>query len=63
MFPLSLSNVSVRRRGKSVLGPFDLVIDQGGPTLVIGPNGSGKTTLLRVMHGIERISEGTAEWA
>ena len=63
MFPLTLSNLSVRRRGKTVLGPIDLVIDQGGPMMVIGPNGSGKTTLLRVMHGIERISEGTATWA
>ena len=63
MFPLTLSKLSVRRLGKTVLGPIDLVIDQGGPTMVIGPNGSGKTTLLRVMHGIERISEGTAEWA
>jgi len=63
MFPLTLSNVCVRRREKSILGPLDLVVDQEGPTMVIGPNGSGKTTLLRVMHGIERISEGTAEWA
>ena len=63
MFPLTLFNLSVRRRGKSVLGPIDLVVDQGGPLMVIGPNGSGKTTLLRVMHGIERISEGTATWA
>ena len=52
MFHLTLSKLSVRRRGKTVLGPIDLVIDQGGPTMVIGPNGSGKTTLLRVMHGI-----------
>jgi len=63
MFPLNLVDLSVRRRGKLVLGPIDLVIDQGGPTMVIGPNGSGKTTLLRVMHGIERISEGAADWA
>lgn len=63
MFPLTLSNLTVRRRGKTVLGPIDLTLDQGGPTMVIGPNGSGKTTLLRTMHGIERISEGTATWA
>ena len=63
LFPLTLSGLSVRKRGKSVLGPIDLMIDQGGPTMVIGPNGSGKTTLLRVMHGIERISEGTVSWA
>jgi tungstate transport system ATP-binding protein len=63
MFPLTLSNLSVRRRGKAILGPIDLVVDKGGPTMVIGPNGSGKTTLLKAMHGIERISGGTVEWA
>lgn len=63
MFPLTLANLTVRRRGKLVLGPIDLVIDQGGPLIVVGPNGSGKTTLLRTMHGIERISDGTARWA
>lgn len=62
LFPLTLSGVTVRRQGKTVLGPVDLTLDQGGPTIIIGPNGSGKTTLLRVMHGIERISEGTVMW-
>lgn len=63
MFPLTMSKLAVRRRGRILLGPIDLVIEQGGPTMVIGPNGSGKTTLLRVMHGIERISSGTITWA
>ena len=63
LFPLTLRNVCVRRRGKSVLGPINLTVENGPPLVVIGPNGSGKTTLLRVMHGIERISEGSLEWA
>lgn len=63
MFPLTLTDLVVRRRGKSILGPINLTIDQGGLTMIIGPNGSGKTTLLRVMHGIERLSSGSAEWA
>ncbi len=58
-FPLTLSQVRVHRRGKNLLGPIDLTLSKGGPLIVIGPNGSGKTTLLRVMHGIERISNGT----
>lgn len=62
MFPLTLDQVVVRRRGKVVIGPVDLTVDQGGPLIVLGPNGSGKTTLLRVMHGIERINDGAVNW-
>lgn len=63
MFPLTLDQVIVRRRGKVVIGPVDLTVGQGGPLIVMGPNGSGKTTLLRVMHGVERINDGTLSWA
>lgn len=63
MFPLTLQQVLVRRRGKVVLGPVDLTINDGGPLVVLGPNGSGKTTLLRVMHGIERTNGGDVVWA
>ncbi|WP_226779256.1 ABC transporter ATP-binding protein [Oceaniglobus trochenteri] len=63
LLPLTLTAATVRRRGKRLLGPLDLTLDQGGLTVIIGPNGSGKTTLLRVMHGIERLSSGTAQWS
>ncbi len=63
LFPLTLQNVSLRRRGKTVLGPLDLSLDSGGPAMIVGPNGSGKTSLLRAMHGIERLSEGSITWA
>ena len=62
MFPLTLDQVLVRRRGKAVIGPTNLVLQPDGPTIIIGPNGSGKTTLLRVMHGIERVTSGTVTW-
>lgn len=58
---LSLQNVSVKRRGKHVLGPVSHDFSSTGLTVVLGPNGSGKTTLLRVMHGVERLSSGTVE--
>lgn len=62
MLPLTLSDITVRRRGKTVLGPLDLTLEGPGLTAVIGPNGAGKSTLLRVMHGVERLSGGTCRW-
>jgi iron complex transport system ATP-binding protein len=45
---LRLSGVSVRRGGRTLLGPVDWSIDSGDRWVVIGPNGSGKTTLVHV---------------
>jgi zinc/manganese transport system ATP-binding protein len=39
----------------------DLTVGQGEFLVVLGPNGAGKTTLLRVLLGLLRLSEGTAE--
>jgi tungstate transport system ATP-binding protein len=63
LFPLTLTGAEVSRRGKRLLGPVNMTLPRGGFTAIIGPNGAGKTTLLRIMHGVERISNGTADWA
>ena len=63
ILPLTVENVSVHRRGKRLIGPVSLDLSAEGTTIILGPNGSGKTTLLRVMHGVERISEGIVRWA
>lgn len=63
LFPLVLAQATVRRKGRGLLGPVDLTLPAQGMTMVIGPNGAGKTTLLRVMHGVERLSGGAANWA
>lgn len=60
---VSLQDVVVRRRGKTVLGPITLELPNAGFTMVIGPNGAGKTTLLKVLHGVERISSGSVSWS
>lgn len=60
---LTLAGAQVRRRGKRILGPLDLELSADGFTIVLGPNGAGKTTLLKVLHGVERLSEGALTWS
>jgi iron complex transport system ATP-binding protein len=45
---IRLSGVSVRRAGRTILGPLDWTVCAGERWVVIGPNGSGKTTLVQV---------------
>lgn len=63
ILPLTVQNASVHRRGKRLIGPVTLDLPADGFTIIVGPNGSGKTTLLRIMHGVERLSEGAVTWA
>ena len=60
---VSLDSIMVRRNGKLVLGPLDLDMEIGGIIIVLGPNGAGKTTFLKVLHGVERISDGEMHWS
>jgi iron complex transport system ATP-binding protein len=45
---IRLTGVSVRRAGRTILGPLDWTVAPGERWVVIGPNGSGKTTLVQV---------------
>lgn len=60
---VTLKEAVVRRRGRIILGPVDLTLPGAGFTLVLGPNGAGKTTLLKILHGVERLSEGDVTWS
>ena len=40
--------MTVRRAGRTILGPLDWAVREGDRWVVLGPNGSGKTTLLSV---------------
>ena len=50
--------VEKRYGRKRVLNGVDLVVDEGGFTVVTGPNGSGKTTLLRLLAGLTLPTRG-----
>lgn len=58
---LRLSGVSVRRGGRTLLGPIDWSIGPGDRWVVIGPNGSGKTTLVHVASTYLWPTSGTVE--
>ncbi len=63
ILPLKLTDATAHMRGKKLVGPVSLTLATTGFTMVIGPNGAGKTTLLRIMHGLQRTSNGTVKWA
>ena len=45
---IELQDVTVRRAGRTILGPIDWRVNAGERWVVLGPNGCGKTTLLSV---------------
>lgn len=48
---LEFRNVSVIRKGKTVLDKVSFVLPENKLTILLGKNGSGKTTLLRCLNG------------
>lgn len=59
MAAVSIHELVVRRRAKTVLDRLDVTVEEGSVTGLLGPSGSGKTTLLRVLVGAQRFQSGT----
>lgn len=52
--------VSLRRGGRSLVGPVTWQVELDERWVIIGPNGAGKTSLLRIAAASEHPSSGTA---
>ncbi|MDA3029943.1 MAG: ABC transporter ATP-binding protein [Actinomycetota bacterium] len=55
---LELSNISVRRGDRVILGPLDWQVLEGQRWVVLGPNGAGKTTLLQICSSLIHPTTG-----
>ncbi|KAA1239369.1 ATP-binding cassette domain-containing protein, partial [Mycobacterium simiae] len=57
---IDFRNVSLRRGGRSLVGPLDWAVELDERWVIIGPNGAGKTSLLRIAAAAEHPSSGVA---
>lgn len=55
---LELSNISVQRGDRTILGPLDWQILEGQRWVILGPNGAGKTTMLQVCSSLIHPTSG-----
>lgn len=62
ILPLIMKGACVRKQRTQIVGPLSMRLEGDGCSIIIGPNGSGKTTFLRLMHGLEKASEGAVKW-
>ncbi|WP_413988891.1 ATP-binding cassette domain-containing protein [Labrys okinawensis] len=60
---LLVSNLTVERRGRTVLRNVSFEARQGRVLVVMGPNGAGKTTLLGAIGGLLRPADGRIAFA
>ena len=61
MSGLTLNDAGVQRDGRWLVRHVSLELEPGCLTGVIGPNGAGKSTALRMLAGLWKPSEGSAE--
>jgi ABC-type multidrug transport system ATPase subunit len=55
---LRVTNLDVKRGGRTIVHAFDLVVDAGEVVGIVGKNGSGKSTLLMAIAGVLEPSDG-----
>jgi ABC-type Mn2+/Zn2+ transport system ATPase subunit len=59
---LEFKNAVLGYRGRAVLPPLDLVVNQGDFLGIVGPNGAGKTTVLKSLLGILKPLSGSISY-
>ena len=61
MTALSVQGLAKRYGPVEALGGVDLEVAEGELVGLLGPNGAGKSTLVKIVCGLVRPSDGTAE--
>ena len=59
---LVLSDATIERDGKLLLGPVNLSLESSGITCLLGHNGAGKSLFLKLCHGQFSPSSGSVLW-
>ena len=59
---IEVRDLRVVRGPRVVLDDFNLSVDRGTLTGLLGPSGSGKSTLMRAIVGVQQIAAGPAVW-
>ncbi|MDY6995171.1 MAG: ABC transporter ATP-binding protein [Actinomycetota bacterium] len=57
---IDFAKITLRRGGRTLVGPVTWSVELDERWVVIGPNGAGKTSLLRIAAAMEHPSSGTA---
>lgn len=57
---IDFAKVTLRRGGRTLVGPVTWSVELDERWVLIGPNGAGKTSLLRIAAAMEHPSSGTA---
>lgn len=58
---ISLTDVSVRRGDRTILGPVNFSVSEDERWVILGPNGAGKSTLLKLLAALSFPTMGTVE--
>src|SRR5487761_2699414 len=58
---LALSDVSVRKGERIILGPVNFSLTEGERWVILGPNGAGKSTLIKLLAAMSHPTVGHVE--
>ncbi len=62
LLPLAVTGLAWSAGGQRLVDGVDLMLSDGGVTVIMGPNGAGKSLLIRLLHGLLEPQAGQITW-